>query len=108
MESQIRLFLHVMQHDNYRCQYIALIFHENGTKYFVDSSQKYFITATENNFCRLGYKSIIEASRITWNANTKKGKRIHNKSIYCEGSDSDGSSDEVKNKTPLKACDSIS
>ena len=38
----------------------------------------------------------------------QKGKRIHNKSIYCEGSDNDGSSDEVKDKIPSKVCDSIS
>ena len=97
-----------MQHDNDRSHCIALLFHEIGTKCFVDSSHKYFITTTKNNFCRLGYKSIIEVSHITWNANTKQGKRIHNKSIYCEGSDNEGSSDKVMDKTSCKADDSMS
>ena len=70
-------YLHVIQEDDDIGHCIALVSSKDGDKFFVDASHEYFVIATSDNFTKLGYKSILSASNISWSIFSGKKKRKH-------------------------------
>ena len=70
-------YLHVIQEDDDIGHCIALVCSKDGEKFFVDTSHEYFVITTRENFTKLGYKSILSASTVSWSIFSGKKKRKH-------------------------------
>ena len=72
------IFLHVLQFDMDTTHTIALVTRIDYEQFFVDSSHEYFVKANKENFHKLGYRSVLEASYVDWTLvmeSTKKNKK---------------------------------